>query len=290
MLLKPSAKSDRPGGLPGSRDGQALAPGGRPWGAARLVGQKTKSLMIMRILYQFPISHYCEKSRWQLEHKGLAYETRDLLPGAHWPRTRWLARIGTVPVLRDGERRVGDSTKIAYYLEKYYPERSLIPEDAALRHRVIELEQQFDRLGVHLRTWMYGHVLDRPETMELLLAPAGMAPWITRLLAPPLREAIRRKYAINPKSVVYAGERVEDGLTLVETLLVQNGGDYLVGDRLTLADITAASLLAPMMGIAGTPWEGIEVSSLPEPVRHQFRLVRERSAGQWVKERYLRDR
>ena len=37
--------------------------------------------MTERILYQFPISHYCEKARWQLDHKGLAYRTRNLLPG-----------------------------------------------------------------------------------------------------------------------------------------------------------------------------------------------------------------
>ena len=73
--------------------------------------------MTERILYQFPISHYCEKSRWQLDYKGLAYRTRNLLPGPHRLRTQWMARINTLPVLRDGQRVVGDSTKIAYYLE-----------------------------------------------------------------------------------------------------------------------------------------------------------------------------
>ena len=105
----------------------------------------------MRILYQFPISHYCEKTRWQLEHKDLDYRTRNLLPGPHRLRTQWLARINTLPILRDDKRTVGDSTKIAYYLEKYYPERPLVPEDADSRARVIELEQHFDRFAVHVR-------------------------------------------------------------------------------------------------------------------------------------------
>ena len=112
--------------------------------------------MTERILYQFPISHYCEKSRWQLDYKGLAYRTRNLLPGPHRLRTQWMARINTLPVLRDGQRVVGDSTKIAYYLEKHYPERSLIPTDAESRARVIELEQQLDRVAVHVRRWRYG--------------------------------------------------------------------------------------------------------------------------------------
>ena len=67
-----------------------------------------------RILYQFPISHYCEKSRWQLDHKGLPYVTRNLLPGPHRLRTPLMANIDTLPVLRDGKRTVGDSTRIAY--------------------------------------------------------------------------------------------------------------------------------------------------------------------------------
>ena len=34
-------------------------------------------------LYQFAISHYCEKIRWALDYKGLNYETVNLLPGQH---------------------------------------------------------------------------------------------------------------------------------------------------------------------------------------------------------------
>ncbi|VAW80072.1 hypothetical protein MNBD_GAMMA15-1204 [hydrothermal vent metagenome] len=34
-------------------------------------------------LYQFPISHYCEKIRWALDYKGLPYTTINPLPGSH---------------------------------------------------------------------------------------------------------------------------------------------------------------------------------------------------------------
>ena len=36
-----------------------------------------------RTLYQFPISHYCEKTRWHLDAKGLPYVTKNLVPGVH---------------------------------------------------------------------------------------------------------------------------------------------------------------------------------------------------------------
>ena len=143
--------------------------------------------MTERILYQFPISHYCEKSRWQLDHKGLAYRTRNLLPGPHRLRTQWMARINTLPVLRDGQRVVGDSTKIAYYLEKHYPERSLIPTDAESRARVIELEQQLDRVAVHVRRWLYGQIIDRPEVMDAMLDPYRLPSPVQKVLAPVTR-------------------------------------------------------------------------------------------------------
>ncbi|HAS28702.1 MAG TPA: glutathione S-transferase family protein, partial [Alcanivorax sp.] len=165
-----------------------------------------------RILYQFPISHYCEKSRWQLDYKGLAYRTRNLLPGPHRLRTQWMARINTLPVLRDGQRVVGDSTKIAYYLEKHYPERSLIPTDAESRARVIELEQQLDRVAVHVRRWLYGQIIDRPEVMDAMLDPYRLPSPVQKVLAPVTREGVRRLYRIEPKAVAHSGQRLEEGL------------------------------------------------------------------------------
>ena len=53
-------------------------------------------------LYQFPFSHYCEKVRWALDYKGIAYRTVNLLPGSHFKHLAKLAPKSSVPVLRDG--------------------------------------------------------------------------------------------------------------------------------------------------------------------------------------------
>lgn len=244
----------------------------------------------MRILYQFPISHYCEKTRWQLDYKGLEYRPRNLLPGPHRLRTQWLARINTLPILRDGDRTVGDSTKIAYYLEKYYPERPLVPVDADSRGPVIELEQQFDRIAVHVRRWLYGQILDRPETMAAMLDPYGLPGPVKRSLLPLIREGVRRLYVIKPKAVVYSERRVEEGLALVEESLRRGAGDYLVADRLTLADISAAALMAPLVGPPGTPWDLFDGVDLPPSLQKKLDDMRARPAGQWILERYRSDR
>lgn len=246
--------------------------------------------MTTRILYQFPISHYCEKSRWQLDHKGLEYRPRNLLPGPHRLRSQWMARINTLPILRDGKRVVGDSTKIAYYLEKYYPQRSLIPADPDQRGRMIELEQQLDRYGVHVRRWIYGQVIDRAEVMDAMLDPYRLPAPIKRALVPLTREGVRRLYRIEPRAVMRSEQRLQEGLELVETTLALGNGDYLVGGRFSLADIAAASLLAPLISPPGTPWDMFRQGSLPAALQKQLDDLRRRPVGQWVLARYRRDR
>lgn len=86
--------------------------------------------MPARVLHQFPISHYCEKTRWHLDRKALSYSVRNLFPGIHLAINRRLAGQSSVPVLIDGPRIIGDSTKIALYLDETYPEGALLPEDS----------------------------------------------------------------------------------------------------------------------------------------------------------------
>ena len=41
-------------------------------------------------LYQFACSHLCEKARWALEYKRVAYQPVNLLPGLHLKPLRLL--------------------------------------------------------------------------------------------------------------------------------------------------------------------------------------------------------
>jgi glutathione S-transferase len=94
----------------------------------------------MRTPDQFSISHYCEKSCWHLDHKGLGFQVDNLFPGLHRLKSARLAGIVTLPILKDGEQVIGDSTQIALYLETHYPDHPLLPADAAQRAEVLELE------------------------------------------------------------------------------------------------------------------------------------------------------
>lgn len=243
-----------------------------------------------RVVYQFPISHYCEKTRWQLDRKGLSYRTRNLLPGGHRLFSRLRAGVSTLPVLRDGKRLVGDSTRIAYYLEKYYPRVPLLPEESVQRRQVIELEQQFDRYGVHVRRWIYGQLLGRSEVMRAMLQPYAMPGLAKKALAPVIERGVAQLYRVRPEPVAQSRVRLEEGLALIESLIKGDPGRYLVGDTLTLADITAAALYAPLIAPAGTPWDMLDDTPLPQPVQAVLQSYRERPAGQWILARYRYDR
>lgn len=119
-------------------------------------------------LYQFPLSHYCEKTRWQLDAKGLRYRTVNLFPGAHSRFTRKLAATGTVPILQDGPMVVADSTDISLYLENAYPAAPLLPSQAPQRERALALEALCDERGDDVRRWVYGQLLDHPELGRVL--------------------------------------------------------------------------------------------------------------------------
>lgn len=85
-------------------------------------------------LYLFPISHYCEKARWALDHHGIAHRVRDLAPGPHGLVLRRMgARGSTVPVLLVEGALIQGSAAIVDWADAQgrEPERSLTPEDLA---------------------------------------------------------------------------------------------------------------------------------------------------------------
>jgi glutathione S-transferase len=247
-----------------------------------------------RVLYQFPISHYCEKTRWNLDAKGLSYRVENLVPGLHMLTTRRLGRVGTVPVLADGRTLVGDSTAIAAHLERAYPDRPLLPADDAARARALELEAYFGkRAGRAVRQWLYGHIGARPGAMAEVVFQ-GYPPTTQRiaaLAAPLLERAMRKSYRLDAPGVARARQTIGEALDRLER---ETGGDplrYLAGDALSIADIAAAALLGPLVAAPESPWAATATGDrTPEAVAALRAELGARPAWAWVRERYARDR
>lgn len=242
-----------------------------------------------RLLLQFPLSHYCEKTRWQLDHKGLDYQVECLFPGPHPLRTRRLAGINTLPLLRDDKRWIGDSTDIALYLESRYPQRPLLPAEGEARAQILALEAEFDELGDDVRRRVFGDIVKSPGLPDLMFNEYGLPLRLFgRLAAPLVRDGLGKLYKLSPRRVAASGERMLAGLDRIESLLGGNVGGYLVGDRLTLADITAASLYGPLIGPANSPWGRSE--GMPPALAKMQAAARARVAGQWMLRLYAEER
>jgi len=244
------------------------------------------------VLWHIPVSHYSEKVRWALARKRAEHDRHAPLPGAHIAVALWLTRgrHKTLPVLELDGRRIGDSTAIIAALEERYPEPALYPADPGERRRALELEEFFDEeLGPYIRRLVWHEAMaDRDAMGEIAARTAPKSPLARapRLAAAYGSALVNLRYGAGSErgadeargKVVAAFDRLEAEL---------DGRDHLVGDAFTVADLTAASLLYPVV----LPPEAPHVITEPPPALERFRApLQERPGYRWVAETFRRYR
>jgi glutathione S-transferase len=245
-------------------------------------------------LWQIDISHYSEKVRWALEHKGVDHIRRSVLPGTHIPIALVLTRGAqpTFPVMQIEGRAIGDSTEIIAALEAKHPDPPLYPIDAEERARAVELEEWFDEnLGPHTRLLPFYELIQEPELFAEVAAAAVAGPLGK---AKPVVGAYARAYASirwganDSEEAERAREGIVAALDKLEAELEKGSGEFLVGDSLSVADITAASLFYPLV----VPPEGPLPTELPRPPAFErFRQsLSDRRGYRWVEETFRRHR
>jgi glutathione S-transferase len=164
----------------------------------------------------------------------------------------------------------------------------------------LDLEQDFDRrLGNDVRVWVYARVFERRDLtlrswgIEELQIPAWQR-GLLRLLAPVFRFAVRRMLAVTPARAAKALERTHETFDRVDAQLA-DGRRYLMGESLTFADITFASLAAPAVlppEYAGRSLGGrrLALEDLDPDWRRLVEAFRARPAGQFVLRLYREER
>lgn len=246
------------------------------------------------VLWQIEISHYSEKVRWALEYKGIDHVRRAPLPGTHIPIALFLTRGGqpTFPVLQMDGRTIGDSTAIIAALEAKYLDRPLYPPKPEERLRALELEDWFDEnLGPQARLLPFYELIQEPELFGAVAAENVPGPLAK---AKPLVGAYGRIYTSLRWGADKAGgaERARQGIVValdkLEAELTRGEGEFLVGEELSVADVTAASLFYPLV----VPPEGPLSPDLPRPAAFdRFRgELSHRPGYRWVEETFRRHR
>jgi glutathione S-transferase len=246
------------------------------------------------VLWQIDISHYAEKARWALDYKEVEHVRRSPLPGTHIPVALFLTRGAqpTIPVLQMDGRAIGDSTAIVAALDAKYLDKPLYPSTPSDRERALELEDWFDEnLGPHTRLLPFYELMQEPEIFAEVAAASVPRP-LGR--AKPVVGAYARGYtslrwgANKAENAEQARKAIATAFDKLEAELEHGDGEFLVGDKLSVADVTAASLFYPIV----VPPEGPLSPDLPRPPAFdEFRQsLSDRRGYRWVEETFRRHR
>jgi glutathione S-transferase len=198
-------------------------------------------------LITISFSHYCEKARWALDRCAIAYKEHANLPLFSYLATYRATRTKTVPILVAGDTKLSDSTEIVAWCDGHAP-GTLIPAEPALREEALALEDDFDRqLGPATRRWGYAQLIDEPRVVPYLGSRVPRWQALGLKVARPLAmKMIQRGLDVTPEGVARSLEKIEETFAKI-TALLADGRRYLVGNRFTVADLTFASLVAPVL-------------------------------------------
>jgi glutathione S-transferase len=169
------------------------------------------------ILYGSTLSPFVRKVAAYAAEKGIDLEIQPTGFPDHNSEFCAASPFRKMPALTDGDYCLSDSTAIIHYLEAKHPEPELIPAEPRARGRVV----WFD------------------EFADTILFGCGQKVFFNRVVAP--------RFMGRPGDEAVAEAALRDEwppiLDYLETVVPGDGG-YLVGDRLTLADIAVASPFA----------------------------------------------
>ncbi len=237
------------------------------------------------VLWQYSFSNYNEKARWALDFKGIRHERHSLLPGG--PRAMaFSSGDGTLPVVDLDGQRIVDSTRIIDALETRQPEPALYPSDPSERRRALEISAFFtDEVGHDMRRVGFWEGRKERAFMAAFLATDhGAAARIQqRAMLPVAWQYVVRRYGFDQESFERSKASLVSALDRIES--ERNGRDHLVGERFSVADLTAAALLYVLA------WPPEFQYELPERPRSEFQeSVKGHPAVDWISETWRRHR
>ncbi|HEY9651154.1 MAG TPA: glutathione S-transferase family protein [Coleofasciculaceae cyanobacterium] len=194
-------------------------------------------------LYQFEMSQYCEKVRLILDYKGLAYRKIEVTPGVGQLDLFRLSGQTRVPVLKDGDTVISDSTAIALYLDRKYPDKPLIPTDPKERGLCLLMEEWADAsIGIKSRKVFYG-ALSQSQTYRTSILPNTVPDLIKTLVgAVPseVLEILGTGVGYGTDAVKEAKDDLKQDLEALSLLLLDR--PYLVTNSPCLAHFAVAGL------------------------------------------------
>lgn len=198
----------------------------------------------MLVLYQFEVSPFCDKVRRILHVKHKRYEVREVPPHETLVQLKRINPAGKVPVIEHQGRVVWDSTEIARYLEEQFPEPSIYPSDARERALCDLIEDWADESLYFYEMWLrfgpggnasdWSHRASHSEPPLLQRA--------VNIALPTLMRNVLKSQGLGRKPPERVLAELRQHLKTIAAWLGDR--EWLVGDRLSVADVSVYAQLA----------------------------------------------
>jgi glutathione S-transferase len=213
--------------------------------------------MTTPVLYIFAISHFCEKARWALDYLNIEYRLQYLSPITYRKFVHGLGVAdSSLPVLTTGSLTLQGSSRIMEWAEaqsrpgKSNLDKRSLEVDTIDTSSARDIEQRLDDVtGVHVRRFYYADaLLNQPQKVRPIFCAN-----LSRKEQIILRLAWGKicKYMI--RGLDLGVEQGRESRLLIETELdwldglLADGRTFVLGKHFSRVDITAASLLSPLV-------------------------------------------
>jgi glutathione S-transferase len=205
-------------------------------------------------LYQFELSAYCEKVRLALDYKSLDYRKIEVTPGVGQIDVFRMSGQRQVPVLKDGNEVIADSTAILRYLDRTYPDRPLTPTAPAEA-----------ALATLLEAWADDSFY--ADARKVFLATLGQDPGYRTALLPeetpdPLKTLVGfipgelfgvMGAGVGLSSEVVTSAKAGLGRSLTSLCSLLESRPYLTGNQPSMADVAVAAI-SVLVKMPSTPY------------------------------------
>ena len=238
-------------------------------------------------LISWGVSPYTELARWVMDRYGVDYAEEAHVPLLHFLMVR---QADQMPGLVVPEALLTNARGVLAYWQGRAPaSESLMPD--ADSEIVGLIDYFYKTTAVAARRWAYYYMLaDRAGTLKYWHMGAPL--WekaVSSAFFPVLKAVLVKILNLTPAAPQEAMAEIVAAFQMVEQRL-SDGRRYLMGDRLTAADIAFASLVGPAILPAGYGGPLPTIDEVPAEMREGVARLRDTVAGRFVIRLYAEDR
>ena len=242
------------------------------------------------VLHQFRASHYNDKVRWALAFKGLKHERVSYLPGPHQIPIKKLSGQTSTPVLVIDGKAIAGSAEIVDTLEAKFPEPRLFPAASAEREQALAIVDRFDReVGPATRTAAFTVFVQELGYVSRLFGDdaSTIKRGVYRMVLPLVKPVMAKTNGVtDPANVVRAFDTIRQTLDWIAE--ATRDRFFLVGDRFSVADLTVAALMSPVVKLEHPDMRQAE--PVPEALVKLLAQWKDHPGVLWVQRQYRENR